>query len=128
MGFRPGPWLDAAVANGLIAPSARPVRIEPPDLGCSEKEFQAAVVALAQGCGWKCYHTRDSRGSAPGFPDWVFCRPPTLVIAELKAAKGRVTTEQREWLDVLALVPGVVVKLWRPDAWDEIVQTLGVVQ
>lgn len=125
MGFPPGPWLDAAVANGLIAPSAAPiVRVEPPDLGCSEKEFQAAVVKLAVGNGFLAYHTHNSRRSEPGFPDWVFLKPPKLVIAELKTMKGRFTAEQEQWLDLLSLVPGIIVKRWRTADWDDIQRTL----
>ena len=37
----------------------------------TEKAFQTAVVELAELCGWKVYHTYDSRRSAPGFPDLV---------------------------------------------------------
>lgn len=116
-------WLDVIASKGLIAPTP-PVRIEAPDLGCSEKEFQRAVVALAQGCGWLVHHHFDSRRSEPGWPDWAMVRGPVLLIAELKSMKGRVRPAQKVWLAALAGVPGVVVKLWRPADWNTIVETL----
>ena len=43
------------------------------------------------------YHTRDSRGSAEGFPDYVIrTRPP--IFAELKRDGGRLSAAQVEWL------------------------------
>lgn len=36
-----------------------------------EKVFQAQVLDLAHLSGWLCYHTHNSRRSAPGFPDLV---------------------------------------------------------
>ena len=82
------------------------------------KEFMPAVIALAKRCGWKVYHTHDSRGSDPGFPDLVMKRKGRLIHAELKSAKGVVTPEQNEWLVALAEEPKLTeVYLWRPDAW-----------
>lgn len=85
--------------------------------GMSEKQLQDAVAGFAFVCGWRRYHTFDSRRSEPGFPDLVLVRAGRLVAAELKAAAGRVTASQQAWLDDLALVPGVEVFVWRPDDW-----------
>jgi hypothetical protein len=134
----PGPWLDQALARGLIDPAQllpRARAAEPPVtvttslvvaplLDCREKDFMAAVIALAKSCGWRYYHTHDSRLSAAGFPDLVLVRGGVLVFAELKAATGKPTPDQHAWLDALAAVPGVHTHLWRPADWPEIVAAL----
>lgn len=80
----------------------------------SEKQFQAQVLQLAKLCGWKAYHTHNSRRSAPGFPDLVLVRPPRVIFAELKTESGRLRPEQRAWLEALEACPGVEVQVWRP--------------
>jgi len=54
-----------------------------------------------------------------GFPDLVLARKGEVVFAELKSAKGKVTAEQRSWLN--ALGGGY---LWRPADWSEIQEVL----
>lgn len=90
----------------------------------SEKRFQEQVIQLANLSGWLCYHTHDSRRSAPGFPDLVLVRPPEIIFAELKTEEGRVRPEQRAWLEALGACPGVEVRVWRPAAWREIAEVL----
>jgi hypothetical protein len=90
----------------------------------SEKEFQGQVLHLARLCGWRVYHTFDSRRSAPGFPDLVLVRAPVVVFAELKAEEGSVRPEQRDWLAVLGGCERVEVALWRPSSWPEIEEAL----
>ena len=86
----------------------------------TEAEFQQAVVELARAeCGWKVYHTYDSRRSAPGFPDLVLARQGVLLFWELKAAKGRATAAQREWLDALRAT-GANVDVLYPEDWPAI--------
>jgi VRR-NUC domain len=94
------------------------------DRHMSEPAFQRQVLQLAHLCGWLTYHTLDSRGSEPGFPDLVLVRPPRLLFAELKTQTGRVSQAQRRWLHLLGQCPGVEVHLWRPGDWDEIETTL----
>lgn len=83
----------------------------------TEEQLQQAVEQLAFLLGWRRYHTRDSRGSEPGFPDLVLVRKGRLVFIELKSASGKVTASQRAWLDDLTSVPGVLGFVWRPDDW-----------
>jgi hypothetical protein len=59
-----------------------------------------------------------------GLPDLILCRPPRLVFAELKSARGRVSPQQQAWLNALSQCAGVEVYLWRPDDWQTIVHTL----
>ncbi|HEY1186328.1 MAG TPA: VRR-NUC domain-containing protein [Gemmata sp.] len=130
MGFSlTDPNIRRAIERGLIrldepakaVPSAVPM-VLPADLG--EREFQRAVVELAERHGWKCYHTHDSRRSAKGWPDLALCRTGALILAELKTDTGRITTEQTEWLDLLRTVPGLRVRLWRPSLWAAVVAEL----
>jgi len=90
----------------------------------TEKEFQAQVLHLAKLTGWRCYHTHDSRRSAPGFPDLALCRPPVIVFAELKTDTGKARPEQRDWLAALGGCESVEAALWRPSDWREIEEVL----
>jgi hypothetical protein len=100
----------------------------------TEREFQRAVVELARLCGWRVFHarpalTRRGRWLTPiqgdtGFPDLVLCRPPRLILAELKRVGARPTPAQRGWLDALASCAGVECYLWTPADWNAIVRTL----
>ena len=100
----------------------------------TERDFQRAVVELARLMGWRVHHTRPAltqrgrwltpiQGDA-GFPDLVLCRPPRLIVAELKRNGARPTPAQRGWLDALASCAGVECYLWTPNDWDAIVRTL----
>ena len=84
----------------------------------TEAQWQDAVLTLAGLYGWWHYHPYDSRRSVAGWPDLVLCRPPELLVVELKTDRGRVRPEQRDWLDRLAAC-GVEVAVWRPRDLDE---------
>lgn len=104
------------------------VRPDPPDPGIAEAPFQALVVDVARWLGWTCYHTRDSRGSDPGWPDLVLARPVgtrgcRLLYRELKRERGRLTTEQARWGELL-LRAGCDWAVWRPNQWSEILDVL----
>ena len=90
----------------------------------TEKAFQAQVLGLARLSGWLCYHTHDSRRSAPGFPDLVMARPPVIVFAELKTDTGKVRPEQRDWLAALGGCESVEAALWKPGDWKRIEEVL----
>jgi hypothetical protein len=108
----------------------------------TEAEFQTSVEMLADLHGWLHYHTRDSRGSNPGFLDLVLAheRARRLVIAELKVEPNTPTKHQRRWLETLqgmagrlmigevevATPPRFEVYLWYPRDWPEVVKTLTV--
>ena len=86
----------------------------------NERDFLQQVKDLARLCGWRVYHTLDSRGSDPGFPDLVLVRRGQLVFAELKTDSGKPTAAQTAWLADLGRVHGVDVHLWRPSDWPQI--------
>ena len=85
--------------------------MKPPPI--SEKQWMAQVVELAGILGWETYHAWLSIHSPRGWPDLVLCRPPRLVLAELKAERGQVSEAQDHWLTLLAEC-GVEVHVWRP--------------
>jgi hypothetical protein len=99
-----------------------------------EASFQACVIETARLAGWRVVHFRRARtahgwktpiaGDATGWPDLTLVRPPRLVFAELKSARGKLRDEQSDWLAVLRLLPGAEVFVWRPDDWPEVVETL----
>ena len=84
----------------------------------TETEFQNAVNKTAKQFGYLCYHTHDSRRSAPGFPDLVLAKNGVVLIVELKTDTGVVTTDQKTWL---LATHGVI---WRPKHWDVIEKSL----
>lgn len=65
----------------------------------TEAAWQQNVVRLAGYYGWRTYHTRDSRGSDPGFPDLVLIRGPELLFAELKPDRPSRTRAARALID-----------------------------
>jgi len=93
-------------------------------LAVSERDFLAQVRKLARLLGWADYHPWLSVRSARGWPDLALCRPPRLILAELKAEKGKLTAAQERWLDVLGQCPGVEVFCWRPADWPTIEEIL----
>ena len=62
------------------------------------------------------------QGDGKGFPDLTMVRGERLAFAELKAENGRVSPDQRTWLESLSLVAEVYV--WKPSHWNEIEEVL----
>jgi len=100
-----------------------------------EASFQAAVVGVARLAGWRTLHIRPARradgswrtpigGDGKGWPDLTFVRPPRLLFCELKSERGTLRPEQRDWLDVLRLLPHAEVFVWTPADWDTLVEVL----
>ncbi|HZC06449.1 MAG TPA: VRR-NUC domain-containing protein [Ktedonobacterales bacterium] len=98
--------------------------VAPPAQGEREAAFQAAVIELAQLTGWLVYHTHDARRSAPGWPDLALCKPPRLLLIELKTTHGRLRPEQLVWLTALAGCAGIEAAVWRPADWPTIERAL----
>ena len=93
--------------------------LPPPDYdspadAISEATLAQCVNDIAKHYQWRKYHTRDSRRSDKGFPDLVLVRGKRVIWAELKTMDGRITPEQREWLNDLTHA-GQEVYVWRPD-------------
>jgi hypothetical protein len=82
--------------------------------GMTERELDAAVRRITASLpAVLAYHTRDSRGSAPGYPDWTFAGPGGVMFRELKTAGGTLTRAQHAWLDALQ-ESGADADVWRP--------------
>jgi hypothetical protein len=96
----------------------------------SESQWSGLVLELARLGGWSLrYHTWTSKRSSFGFPDWVLCKPPRLVFAELKAEAGKLSDDQEAWLAGLREVEhatrGLVqAYVWRPSDYPEVVEIL----
>lgn len=82
----------------------------------TEAHLLAAVKDLARLWGLLVYHTRDSRGSDPGFPDLVIVGPCGVLFRELKSQAGQLTRPQGLWRDGLR-DGGANWGLWRPEDW-----------
>ena len=68
--------------------------------------------------GLFCYHTYDSRRSAPGFPDLVIIGPRAVLFRELKSWRmsSRLTGPQAAILGCLTDA-GLDADVWRPVDW-----------
>lgn len=93
-----------------------------------EASFMSAVIGYCRVKRCLVYHTHDARRSEPGFPDLVIARPDIGVLyRELKTNRGRLTADQRRWLDVLKAC-GADAGVWTPASWGEIEDTIGGVR
>lgn len=101
----------------------------------TEADLQAQVIDLAEKwLHWRVVHFRPARTSqgwrtpvqgsmGKGWPDLILVRRTTIIAAELKSDKGKLTPEQVDVLVVLAGA-GVETHVWRPRDWDTIVEVL----
>lgn len=98
------------------------------EITITEKQFESQVKHLAKLYHWLYYHTWRSVHSPTGFPDCVMVRDGTVVFAELKSDKGKLSEHQEEWIAALNKVSsvslGVQVYVWRPSDWDKIMEVL----
>ncbi len=117
----------------MTNPWMRVPRRDPARRGPLEKDFQRAVLELARVCKWRCLHIRPAMtqhgwrtplsADGVGFPDILALRGDDIIVAELKAGTGRLSTEQREWLRAFQEA-GIDAYVWRPDDWPEIATVL----
>ena len=95
-----------------------------------EHDFAVAVREYAEARGWKVGYTKRTgyigkdgkwKGMGPkGEPDHRLARNGVYFAAELKAEEGRLSPEQRAWLEAL----GEHGRLWRPRDTEAIMETL----
>jgi hypothetical protein len=99
-----------------------------------EKQFAEQVESILNVFGWTWKHDlpalRQSgkwstavRGTI-GFPDYIAVRKDRVVCAELKAEKGRLSSEQKRWLSLLEQSGKVEVYVWRPSDLQQIAEIL----
>jgi len=91
----------------------------------TEDDLLGNVIHAARIHGFLVHHCRAARTAdgwrTPvqgnrGFPDLVLAKPGRLILAELKAQRGRLSAEQVVWRGVLELGPAEVYE-WRPADW-----------
>lgn len=79
----------------------------------SEDDLMRRIQRLCRDLGLLAYHTHDSRGSAPGYPDWHIVGRTRSLFRECKTEAGKTTKDQDEWISRLLAV-GYDVDVWRP--------------
>lgn len=79
-----------------------------------DNEILKTVASLRDWAQLVAYHTRNSYGSAHGFPDWVFAGAGGIMYRECKTQTGTLRPDQSLWRDIL-LSQGADWALWRPD-------------
>jgi hypothetical protein len=105
----------------------------------TEDEFQTQVISLAHMLGWKIAHFRGVRtqrkdgsvfyqtpvqADGKGFPDLVMVKGKRVIYAELKSMTGKLSQEQKEWLDLLVTDKKREVYCWRPNELEQIQEIL----
>lgn len=118
---RPLRQVKAAIASGAEISPDELRRVL--DQEQTEARFQAEIERMAKAAGWLHYHTHDSRRSQAGYPDLTLVRGRKLLFRELKTETGRVTPEQRRWLEALEAA-GQDAGVWRPRDWPAIREVL----
>ncbi len=96
----------------------------------TEAEWLRSVGDALDLTGWAWIHPRPARradgkwttptqgNSAKGFPDIVANRPPRVLWLELKTERGRVSPEQKDWLERLRASGQEVHVLRLPRDWN----------
>lgn len=99
-----------------------------------EKDFAKQVESVLNLFGWTWKHdlpaVRQSGrwatalSGAKGFPDYFAVRGKRIVCAELKNEKGRLSVEQKQWIELLQASGQVEVYVWRPQDLKDIIEIL----
>ena len=106
------------------------------NLTMSEADLLESVIDLAHVFGWTVAHFRPARvmkngietwrtpveADGKGFPDLVLARETPngfadIIFAELKSERGKLTIEQKMWLQLLGKNPAVRCFVWPPSNW-----------
>jgi hypothetical protein len=86
----------------------------------SEDELLTCVIDTMRLLRWRVHHVRNSKRGVVqghvGFPDVIALRDGRVLVVELKSDKGRLTDDQRVWLDEWRKT-GAFVHVWRPSDW-----------
>jgi hypothetical protein len=88
-----------------------------------ERDFQKQVEQAAALLGWLCFHFPAMQMNPSGWPDLICFRDGRTKILELKNEKGKLGPRQEETLAELQLA-GMDARVYRPDDWDELEQSL----
>lgn len=93
----------------------------------SEDDLLRAVLSLCALYNWRTLHVRPAitakgyrtavQGTGVGFPDVLAVKGSTLIVAELKSDKGKLTDAQELWLRAWEPIASLVT-VWRPIDWE----------
>ena len=99
-----------------------------------EKDFAKQVEGVLNLFGWlwkhdlpavrQSGHWSTAYKGASGFPDYIAVRGDRVVCAEIKNEKGRVSKDQKIWIDALKGSDKVEVYVWRPNDLEQIIEIL----
>ena len=124
----------SATAQTTAKPTRTPKEAVKGQKPINETDWQKTVVALAHANGWKVAHFRGAwskdgkrfvtpvAADGAGFPDLVLAKirngHQTVIFAELKSDKGKISPEQMAWIELL------FAQVWRPSDYEKIVELL----
>lgn len=106
------------------------LRPAPAEILMSEDDWKAKVIGYAKHHGWKVVHYRPAKTAKgyrtplegdKGCPDLIMARDSVIIFAELKSHNGRLSTDQKEWLEQIGPVYG---RVWRPVDWPAVEKEL----
>ena len=100
----------------------------------NERQFQAQVISIAKMNGWRVFHPmkmqardgswRTALSGDRGWPDLCLAhRERGFIVCELKADRGVLSQDQKEWLFHLA--PWAECYVWKPSDLHNIAKRLG---
>lgn len=87
-----------------------------PALRMTHAQLDQNVAGLARWLRLYAYHTRNSTGSARGFPDWVLIGPGGILYRENKVPPDTLKPDQRAYGKALTAA-GANWGVWRPEDW-----------
>jgi hypothetical protein len=108
-------------------------------LKISHEALCVAITELAHLYGYKVARFRPAltnkgwrtpvAGDGAGWPDMTIAKKDAdgitkIIILEVKCGKDKPKPAQEAWLELLSKAPGVVVRVVRPEDWDETVLLL----
>lgn len=99
----------------------------------NEAQWQQRITDTCDAMKLRWHHETDSRRSKSGFPDLVIVGPMGLMFLELKSETGKVTADQREWMDALqgvhlsAIDGHFLAYVARPSDWDRVLMDLKLI-
>jgi hypothetical protein len=83
----------------------------------TEGQLQQLVTGAARSLGLLVFHSTDPRRDVgPGFPDLLLAGPRGILLAELKSPGYRLSSEQRDWRNMLQ-AGGAAWRCWYPRDW-----------
>ncbi len=89
----------------------------------SERALQAQCLGALNSLGWRVHHIFEqaqyARRTDRGFPDICATKDGRIIYAELKSERGKLTEDQKLWLNDLAKNIGAEVYVVRPSTRQE---------